>query len=321
MEYAIILAALYFVELLYFKIASYFNIIDKPNLRSSHSNITLRGGGIIFPISMVAFFVVSGYNYAYVVIGLIVISLVSFIDDVRPLSNKIRLFIHLLAVALLFFQMNTFHLEWYFLLSATVVVIGIINAYNFMDGINGITGLYSLSILSIIYFLNIDLKFIDEDLLIYLSISLCVFLFFNLRKKARCFAGDVGSVSIAFMIVFLVGTIIYKTNNFSYFFLLLIYGVDTISTIVFRLLRGENIFEAHRSHFYQFLANEKSWSHVKISIMYAAVQLSMSAIMFFILDANPLYSVTISILFGAFFIILRFAVEGKRRLLERTKLS
>ncbi|MGY0038958.1 UDP-GlcNAc--UDP-phosphate GlcNAc-1-phosphate transferase [Pedobacter sp. NJ-S-72] len=254
----IILLALFILELLYFKIADHFNIIDKPNSRSSHTALTIRGGGIIFGISAILFFCLYQFQYPYFIAGLFFISLISFLDDILTLNNKIRLTVHLVSVGLMFCQLGLFGLPWYWLIMAAVFVIGTINAYNFMDGINGITGAYSLVALFTFYCINeYVVPFTSKELLLTISLSLLVFNYFNFRKKAKCFAGDVGSVSIAFIILFLLLQLIIKTENFNYLLLLMIYGLDAVTTIIFRLIRRENIFEAHRAHFYQYWTNER----------------------------------------------------------------
>src|SRR5690606_33521376 len=115
------------IELLYFKIADRFNIIDKPNHRSSHDRITIRGGGVIFPIAVLVYSIVSGFQYPYFVVGLLAISLISFLDDILTLNNKVRLSVHLAAVLLLFLQWNLFSLSWYWLIIALIFVIATIN--------------------------------------------------------------------------------------------------------------------------------------------------------------------------------------------------
>jgi UDP-N-acetylmuramyl pentapeptide phosphotransferase/UDP-N-acetylglucosamine-1-phosphate transferase len=255
----LLLVGLFVLEIFYFKIADHFNIIDKPNARSSHQSITLRGGGIIFTLAALIFFFTFGFQYPYFILGLFLISLISFLDDIFTLNNKVRLGIHLISVLLMFYQWNLFSLNLYWIPIALIFVIGTINAYNFMDGINGITGGYSLLAIATLYYINEQVtSFTSSDLLITVGLSLLVFNFFNFRKKAKCFAGDVGSVSIAFIIVFLIGQLLIQTQNFNYILLLLFYGLDAVTTIVFRVIRKENIFEAHRSHFYQFLSNEKN---------------------------------------------------------------
>ena len=319
MQNSIIL--LYFVlflvlELVYFKIADRFNIIDKPNHRSSHTSITIRGGGIIFPLAVLAYSLVNGFQNIYFVIGLLAISAISFLDDVLTLNNKVRLSIHLSSVLLLFFQWNLFSLSWYWILIAVIFVIATINAYNFMDGINGITGGYSLlAIASLYYINNYVAAFTSNELLIVVGLSLLVFNFFNFRKKAKCFAGDVGSVSIAFIIVFFIGQLILTTQNLSYILLLLVYGTDTAFTVLFRKIRGENIFEAHRSHFYQYLSNHLKYAHVLVSFLYVLAQLLINVVLIYLDSNNMATPLLLFLAFILFYLSLRFKLEGTQKLL------
>nr|WP_199161599.1 glycosyltransferase family 4 protein [Elizabethkingia sp. ASV34] len=278
MDYLIILIILFILELIYFKIADKFNIIDKPNERSSHTQVTLRGGGIIFYFGALLFFIVSGFQYPYFILGLTLMALISFLDDIFTLSNKIRLLIHLVSVILMFMQIGLFSYSWFIPLIALVLTIGIINAYNFMDGINGITACYSLVVLILLAIVNQRINFIDKNLIYYSIIATLVFGFFNFRQRAKCFAGDVGSVSIAFIIVFLLGQLIMKTGNIIYLLFLTVYGLDAIWTIIRRLIKRENIFKAHRSHLYQYLANENKTDKLIVSAIYGLIQLFIGGI-------------------------------------------
>ena len=317
----ILFAALFFlIEILYFRIANHFNIVDKPNHRSSHSNITIRGGGIIFPLAILLYYPFSSSTsaYSWFCLGLLLISFISFSDDINPVSNRIRLSIHTLAVSFLFYGLGLFNYPLWSILLSYILVIGTINAYNFMDGINGITGLYSLSFLLSIIWLNRSNHFIDATLLMPLLATIFVFLFFNLRKKAKCFSGDVGSISMAFIICFLLISLVITYHNLIYIGFILIYGLDAVSTIVFRLARNENIFEAHRSHFYQFLVNEKKISALWVSFSYAFIQILINTFLINEYGNAPglhlmplLYIITV---FSGIFIGLRFAVEGKKAL-------
>ncbi|TCD17357.1 glycosyltransferase family 4 protein [Pedobacter psychrodurus] len=311
----ITLIGLFIIELIYFKIADHYNIIDQPNHRSSHSSVTIRGGGIIFGVAGLISFFLFGFHYLFFSIGLFLIALISFLDDMHTLNNKVRLLVHGLSVLLLFVQLDVVYFPWYFTAIAAVVVIGTINAYNFMDGINGITGGYSLLLLGTLYYINEEMvDFTSPELLITVMISLLVFNLFNFRKKAKCFAGDVGSVSIAFIIVFLLGQLIFKTQNPVYILFLLMYGLDTVTTIFFRLIRKENIFKAHRSHFYQFLANEKKWPQLVVVALYLVVQLLINLVTLFIIQANLLSALLLMLICSVVFIILRFRVEGREHL-------
>lgn len=185
-----------------------------------------------------------------------------------------------------------------------------------MDGINGITGGYSLLTIGSLYYINqYVVGFTSNGLLLVVGLALFVFNFFNFRKKAKCFAGDVGSVSIAFIIVFLIGQLILKTHHVSYIFLLLIYGTDTAFTVFFRKIRGENIFEAHRSHFYQHLSNQRKYSHLLVSFLYIVAQLLINVLLISLTDETMIYTLLLFFVFIAVYLSLRFKLEGKNRLL------
>lgn len=278
MIYLLIFLILFAVELLYFRIADRYNIIDKPNERSSHTKVTLRGGGIIFYVAILIYFIYSSFSYPYFFAGLTLITFVSFLDDIKPRSAKIRILIHLCSIFLIFYQWNLFSSVWYILPLALIFCLGIINAYNFMDGINGITGGYSFIVAFSFLYINLyQIKFIDNNLIIILLLSLLVFNFFNFRTKAKCFAGDIGAVSIAFIVIFLLGKLMIATNDFSYIILLIVYGVDSVMTIFHRIVLKENLAKAHRKHLFQLMANELKIPHIKVSLIYMLVQSVITA--------------------------------------------
>lgn len=273
MYYLIILLLLFLVELYYFRIADKCNIIDKPNERSSHNRITLRGGGIIFYFGILVYFLMNSFEYQWFVLGLSFISFISFVDDVRPISQRLRLVFHFVAMILMFYQWNLFFLSWWIIPLAFIVCIGVINSYNFMDGINGITGGYSLVVLVALSYVNhFVVSFIELRFICTILCAVLVFNFFNFRKQAKCFAGDVGSVSIAFIVLFLIGKLIIQTGNFSWIILLVVYGVDSVLTIIHRLMLHENIGLPHRKHLYQIMANELKIPHLVVATIYMVVQ-------------------------------------------------
>ena len=273
MYYIIVLVLLFLAELFYFKLANKFNIIDKPNERSSHRKVTLRGGGIIFYFGALVYFLANHWEYPWFIVALTLITFISFVDDIRSTSQSLRLVFHFAAMVLMFYQWDLFSLSWWWIIVALIICTGIINAYNFMDGINGITGGYSLVILVTLAYINAKIvPFTEPALINTVLCSVLVFCFFNFRKKAKCFAGDVGSVSTAFILLFLIGRLIIKTEDFSWIILLSVYGVDTVLTIIHRLILHENIGLPHRKHMYQLMANELKMSHVMVSFIYMVVQ-------------------------------------------------
>ncbi|MEN5380492.1 MraY family glycosyltransferase [Sphingobacterium kitahiroshimense] len=315
MNYIIVLIVLIVLELLYFKLADRFNIIDKPNERSSHSTVTLRGGGIVFYFGALIFFILSGFQYPWFFLGLTLMTAVSFLDDVFTLSNKIRLLIHFSSVLLMAFQWDLFSMPWYYLLITFIIVVGVINAYNFMDGINGITACYSLAVGALLTIANGQNHFIEQDLLTYSLMGVLVFAFFNFRAKAKCFAGDVGAVAIAFILLFALGTLIIKTSNAIYILFLAVYGIDAVWTIVRRLVKKENIFEAHRSHLYQFLGNEANVNKLVISFSYGLIQLLIGLLIIQFSDQNAtaqiIFAVSLLIVLSVIYLILKTYIIKK----------
>jgi UDP-N-acetylmuramyl pentapeptide phosphotransferase/UDP-N-acetylglucosamine-1-phosphate transferase len=311
MLYFFIAVLLFAAMLLYFRIADKYNIIDKPNQRSSHDYITIRGGGVVFWLAAVL--LITNYelritNYFLLfIIGITLISGVSFWDDISSLPNKIRIVSHFLSISFVFYGLNIYPvLPWYLILSAYIFFVGVLNAYNFMDGINGITGLYSLSILISLQYVNYKIiSFTNPDFIFFSILACIVFLFFNCRKRAKCFAGDVGSMGISFWIVTLILQLMLKTGSIAWIVLLSVYGVDSTLTIIHRLILKENIFEAHRKHLYQLLANELKIPQLVVSMIYGLLQ-GIIAIGFFIFfKYQDIYFVTVIILLSIIYIVVK----------------
>jgi len=291
--YIIIAVLLLAAELIYFRIADKCNIIDKPNERSSHTTIVLRGGGIIFTLSMIAWavlMVVQGYDvmpYLPFLVGLIMIATVSFWDDVKSLPDSLRMAVQIISILLMFWSINLglgFMVQgsWFWQVVIAVVAlffcVGATNFINFMDGINGITAAYSFAMLLPILLMNRGLGFIEDSYLIVAILGVIVFSIFNFRPKgkAKCFAGDVGSIGIAFIILFALGRLMLATTDVTYIVFFLVYGIDGTLTIIHRIMLHENLGQAHRKHAYQLMANELGMSHVVVSLLYMAIQLAVS---------------------------------------------
>ncbi|WP_276728099.1 MraY family glycosyltransferase [Chryseobacterium carnipullorum] len=320
MEYILVIIILFVSILAYFKIADKYNIIDKPNHRSAHTQITLRGGGIIFPIAFIVFCLFNLneaiQDYWSFGLGLLAICTISFVDDVRTLSNKIRLSVHLISVVLLLYFTGAFTLMPFWVWPILfVIIIGTLNAYNFMDGINGMTGVYSLVTLGSLAYINKDIiQFTNENFILYPILACIVFLFFNFRKKAKCFAGDVGSMGIGFWVIGLITLLIMRTGEYKYILLLSIYGMEVVLTIIERIILKENIFEAHRRHLYQLFANEKKISHLVISAVYAIFQLFINI---FIIHAQFTFGSVILIIFiplGGIYLGLKWKLKKEYNL-------
>ncbi len=277
--YIIIAALLLVLELVYFRIADRFNIVDRPNERSSHNSIVIRGGGIIFLLAAWIWSAFFGFNYPWFLAGLTIVCGISLWDDIHSLPDSVRLIAQFTAMFMMFADLGMINLEnWWMIAPALIVCVGIINAYNFMDGINGITSGYSLTVLLPLIILNHSIHFIEMSYLIVAAIACVVFSYFNFRPKgkAKCFAGDVGSIGIAFIVLLPLGRLILQTGDLTYILLLVVYGVDTILTICHRIMLHENLGQAHRKHAFQIMANELKIPHEVVSLGYMILQLIIS---------------------------------------------
>ena len=305
-----------FIILIYFFLAKYYKLYDKPNSRSSHKFNTLNGGGILFPIAFILpFFIeLEYYKSINIIIGITLISIISFVDDIKPISNFKRVSLHSVAVILLLTHLDILSINVLYFIISFILITGILNAYNFMDGINGLNGTYSLVTLSTLLFINESYNVVPEILIISLIISLIIFLFLNFRNNAIMFSGDIGSISIGYILSFIILMLIIKDQNIKWILLLGIYGLDSVGTIVLRIIRKENIFKAHRTHFYQFLTNNKKINHLIVTSIYCITQMTLNYILIF-------KSNYIILLFYLFLILLyalfRIELEGYNKLFKK----
>jgi UDP-N-acetylmuramyl pentapeptide phosphotransferase/UDP-N-acetylglucosamine-1-phosphate transferase len=298
------------IELIYFKIADRYNIIDKPNSRSSHTSITLRGGGIIFPIAISIAFLL-GYVTWPVTFAVVLVAVVSFADDIKPLSQLPRFVSHVIAVGLVFYELSLFKEPLWLLPIIFVLLIGWVNAFNFMDGINGITVLYALT--AIVSFSFLPINEAGLPLLITMGLSCLAFGLFNVRKKAKTFAGDVGSISMALFLGYFMVKTIMDSGQPGYLLFFSVYGIDAIITIINRLLKKENIFQPHRSHLYQYLANEMGYSHILVAFIYAGFQLGINGLVIY-MDTNGYLTL---FFMGGFLLLLTFVYLLVRKFVTR----
>lgn len=285
----ILVLLLFVAEEIYFLIATKFHIFDRISERGSNKSITLCGGGIIFYIAVILYMLLIPAQWATLglfFVGISLVSIISFIDDIKEVRQIYRLIVQFMAVSFLIAQWNMIApMSWWYIILAMIFSVGTINAYNFMDGVNGMTAGYSLVSLVSLSYINqyiLPQPVIPDILLHTMTFAVLVFAFYNFRSTARCLAGDVGSVSIAFFIVFVLGSIIHATGQFYYVALLLVYGIDTVLTIIHRLILHENISLPHRKHLYQILANELRWNHLAVSLLYMSVQVVVSAGLFIV---------------------------------------
>lgn len=288
LNYLIIFLGLLLIGLIYFRIANRYGIVDKPNLRSSHDKVTVRGGGILFPVGVILWWTTHDFLNTWMVLGMIWISVVSMLDDMFTISRKLRFGIQFLALSMAFFDLGVFEQESLWVLPILYfVALGVLNAINFMDGINGITGLYGLVFFGSLLAINEYMPLFDETLIKYITLAILVFLIFNYRKKAFMFAGDIGSISLAYLIIYFLVQWYLASQNWTIILFLLVYGADSFITLGQRLVRGENVALPHRTHLYQIFANQLKKDHVLIALTYGLLQLALNVIFFIFPQSYP----------------------------------
>ena len=310
--YGIIFVILLVMELVYFKIADKCNIIDKPNERSSHKTIVLRGGGIIFTIGLWIWSIVFGFQYPWLLAGVTLAAGISFVDDIHSMPDSLRLLVQFTAMFLVFQEIGLLHWNmWWIIPIALIAAVGGTNIFNFMDGVNGITAGYSLAMLIPITLANRSMAFVEESYLIVAIVGVLVFSLFNFRPrgKAKCFAGDVGSIGMALILVFCLGRLMIATGDITWIVLFLVYGVDGVLTICHRIMLHENLGQAHRKHAYQLMANELNMSHVTVSIIYMGLQLAVSLGFIYLIPstivAHWIYLVTTALVLAVAYVLFK----------------
>ena len=299
LKYLVIAILLIVAELVFLRLAKRYHIVEPCTPRSSHQQDMLTGGGVIFPLAIGLYALFFGLQYPWFMLGLLLVCVISFWDDVHPLSSGVRLVVQFIATALMFWSIALasdwlMALPWYGLLAlgvvALIVFVGAMDVINFMDGINGITAAYAMAVLVPLWLVNCSVGFVDASFLVVAVIGVLVFSWFNFRPKgkATCFAGDVGSIGIAFIMLFALGLLMARTGDLTWMVFLLVYGVDGCCTIVHRMMLRENLGQAHRKHAYQLMANELGMSHVVVSLIYMVLQLAISLIMVYLIPNTPL---------------------------------
>jgi len=313
MYYFIVFLLLLGTQLLYFLIADRYSIIDKPNERSSHTKPTIRGGGVVFVLAVVLAWILGAATWP-LALGILLVGIVSMVDDIRPLHQLPRISVHLLATGLLIYDISQGTSLGLWIPVLFFLLIGWTNLFNFMDGINGITVLYAL--VTLLTFYQLPSLASDKELIVLLGLSCLIFAWFNVRKKAKTFAGDVGSISMAMVLGYLMIKLIFITQNPFNLFFFSLYGVDAGMTILLRIYRRENVFKPHRTHLYQYLVNEKGYSHLSISISYAALQLLINSIWLYGIGLEEIHwlagLIFVAVLIPFYFILRKYSQNGKK---------
>ena len=304
-EFIIAGAFLLLFEVIYMKMAVKLKIFDVPHHQSSHTGVVVRGGGIIFYLAFLIWSVMNGFQWYGGLFGLTIIAGVSFLDDLRGVSPKIRLICQFIAILLLFYHSGLIRTAPHAVILLSIFCVGAVNIYNFMDGINGMTGGYSLVVaLALLYVDIYQVQFADPSLIIYIILALLVFNLFNFRPHAKCFAGDVGSLSIGFILVYLVLRLALRGHSMAWMAMLIVYAVDGGLTILHRICLRENLMKPHKKHAYQIMANELKMPHLVVSGIYMALQ-AICCIWFIAYPGYPTLFMQTALLVAAYLLFMR----------------
>ncbi|PHO10284.1 glycosyl transferase [Malaciobacter canalis] len=293
------------------------SLVATVNERSSHTVPTPHGGGIALALTwflgLIYVYMIGEIqsNLFYALLFGVVISVVSFFDDIYELSAKLRLVAQsLVAIGGLYFlggfeslTFGVFDIQnsLFTNIFAFFMIIWFINLYNFLDGINGYAGSEAL-FLSLAAFV----LFGGSHFLV-LGAAVLGFLFWNFNK-AKIFMGDVGSTLLGYNIA--IFTIYYAnqeaTNFWIWIILFALFWFDATLTLIRRKKNGERLSQAHKKHAYQRL-NQSGWSHFKVTNYSIGINIVLFAILYFI--ANVFVAFFVAMVLMAF--VMRFVDKKK----------
>lgn len=267
------------------------SLMDVPNARSSHSVPTPRGGGVAIVLSFLAalpLLAVVGvlpWPVLWALMGAGAwVAVVGFLDDHGHIAARWRLLAHFIGAAwalgwlggLPSLAVFGFDLElgWLGYVLAAFYLVWLLNLYNFMDGIDGIASVEAISVGlggALIYALLGEPTAVGAPLL--LAVAVAGFLFWNF-PPARIFMGDAGSgfLGIALGVLSLQAAWIAPQLLWSWLILLGVFTVDATWTLFRRLLRGDKVYEAHRSHAYQY-ASRRFGNHLPVTLAVLGINL------------------------------------------------
>ncbi|MGC5701154.1 glycosyltransferase family 4 protein [Pseudomonas sp. NFXW11] len=267
------------------------SLMDIPNVRSSHSVPTPRGGGVAIVLSflmtvpLLAFFFDVSWSYVWALWGAgALIAIVGFLDDHGHIAARWRLLAHFTGAIWALFWLGglpsvhmfgvEFNLSWLGHFCAVLYLVWMLNLYNFMDGIDGIASVQAVSSClgaCAIYWFAGETSLIWPPLL--LAVAVLGFLYWNF-PPARIFMGDAGSGFLGLILGIFSVQAAWSSSRFLWVWLILlgVFIVDATFTLIRRLLRGDKVYEAHRSHAYQF-ASRQFGRHLPVTLAVLVINL------------------------------------------------
>ena len=293
--------------------------MDHPNARSLHATPTPRIGGLgIMAGLLVAAVWLADAALLPVTLGAFALAALSLLDDLRGLPVKVRLLAHFLVAGGCLLALG---LGGWALLAGTLAVVWMTNLYNFMDGADGLAGgmaAIGFGALALAAWLGDALGL--AALCAAIAAAALGFLRFNF-PPARLFMGDAGSIPLGFLAGTL-GIIGANLNVWPWLFPLLVFSpfiLDASVTLVRRALRGEKIWQAHRSHYYQRVVLLGA-SHRQLALAAYVLMVGMAALAFAMLIL-PKYTTWVLIMSAAIFMLIFLSIDVRWRRFVRGQIS
>jgi len=283
--------------------------------KAEYTRQPVVGGGFVFYVSMMLWSLAismtygKGFSFTPFLVGLTILAACSFADDLLNMKVSTRLIVQLAAVLFLCVQFEGTEIFvwqlWLILPLYIIFALYFINCYNFMDGIDGITPAYSIVVLLTLEYLNIsEVQFMPRSFILFALIGAVVFSFFNFRRKAMVYAGDVGSISMGYIVLTIISGYVVVSSDLSVLALVSVYIVDTGLTILRRIYLRENIFKPHRHHLYQLLAYKMHWPHLAVASIFAGTQAVIATVYFCLLPQQRcLYTSAVYLLLAVIYFL------------------
>lgn len=268
------------------------SLLDIPNERSSHSLPTPRGGGAAIVLTfLVCLLLLAGLNQVELsaLVGLlgagILVAGIGFIDDHQHIAARWRLLVHFIAAGWVLFWFGglpplpvvgiTLGIVWLSQLLALIYLVWLLNLYNFMDGIDGIASIEAITVClgGVVLYWLVEPTGATWTQPALLLVAVAGFFYWNF-PRAKIFMGDVGSGFIGMMLGILSIQAAWVAPELFWGWMILLgaFIIDASVTLVHRVVRGEKIAVAHRSHAYQYAAR-KLGSHKIVSLAFGGINI------------------------------------------------
>jgi len=286
--------------------------IDVPNGRSLHAGPIPRTGGLAIMSAVLLTWLFLGIELQWLLLPAMLLA-VSLLDDMRGVAVGWRLLTHVLVCAL-FLLINLRGTDWWVLACLLLAMVWMLNLYNFMDGADGLAGgmtMIGFSAYALAAYLAGDVDFAVMSFCI--ATASLAFLLFNFHP-ARIFMGDCGAIPIGFLAAAM-GLTGWQHGIWPLWFPLLVFSpfiVDATVTILKRILRGEKVWQAHKTHYYQRLV-QLGWGHKKTAIAEVVLMILTAGSALLLFELNQRQQAGVLLLWTLIYSVLMLLIDTKWR--------